>query len=125
MVWIACMATAVTANAQIAGWQWAVGAIGGGNDRISDIATDAQGNVYVTGSFTGQISLGGTLLSSAGKADILVAKYNPAGVLLWARKAGGSEVDEGNGIALDAAAINVQHVRLDENNRFLSSIGTS
>jgi hypothetical protein len=33
--------------------------------------------------------------------DIVVAKYDPAGNVLWARQFGGESLDEGNGIALD------------------------
>ena len=34
---------------------------------------------------------GQTLLTSAGGADIFVARYNPDGTLAWAKRAGGSE----------------------------------
>ena len=42
-----------------------------------------------------------TVLSSAGSADMFVAKYAPDGTLLWATSAGGASVDEGIGIATD------------------------
>ncbi len=44
------------------------------------------------------------LASDAGSFDIFVAKYDPDdGTLLWAKRAGGSNIDDGNGIAIDGA----------------------
>ncbi len=42
-------------------------------------------------------------LSSAGEIDIFVANYDPNGLLLWAKRAGGTGHDEGSGIAMNAA----------------------
>jgi len=42
-------------------------------------------------------------LSSAGGIDIFVANYDPNGLLLWAKRAGGTGHDEGSGIAVNAA----------------------
>lgn len=67
------------------------------------IAADTNGNIYVTGFFSDTTSFGTTNLVSAGENDIFVAKYDPAGNLLWARKAGGNSYDEGRGIAVDSA----------------------
>ena len=72
-----------------------------------DIITDATGNVYVTGHFSGTINFGGTgnSLTAAGGSDVFVAKFNSAGETQWARKGGSSSssYEYGYGIALDAS----------------------
>ena len=77
-------------------------------DSGSDIAVDAFGNSYVIGSFGGTATFGGgetneTILNSVDRVDILLAKYNADGLLLWATQAGGDSVDQGFSIALDAS----------------------
>ena len=70
----------------------------------SAVATDAAGNVYVTGGFRGSATFGTNTLVSAGpdaNADIFIAKYDPHGQLLWVRQVGGESDDNGNGIAVD------------------------
>jgi uncharacterized repeat protein (TIGR01451 family) len=60
---------------------------------FSRVTTDAAGNVYLTGSFDSSITLGGSIAlnnpSTFTTQDMLVAKYQPNGTILWARKAGG------------------------------------
>ena len=56
------------------------------------VATDASGNVFVTGYFRGTATFGSTVLSSAGPdIDIFVAKYVPTtGTWAWAQRGGGT-----------------------------------
>ena len=58
-----------------------------------DVATDAAGNVYVTGSFKGNCdfdpSAGVTQLTSVAERDVFVAKYSQAGELTWVRQLNG------------------------------------
>lgn len=71
------------------------------------VATDAAGNVYMTGSFSGDfVSPSGTL-TSAGGTDIFVTKYSRDGVFQWAVSMGGTQNDSGNGIAVDSGGNNV------------------
>ena len=79
-------------------FQWARKAGGSGSDRAEAVAADAMGNVYVVGYFSGTALFGSTSLSSSGVQDVFVAKYNSAGVVQWAVKAGGSASDLGFGI---------------------------
>ena len=62
----------------------------------------------VTGFFDGSATFGAgetntTTLSSAGIFDIFVAKYDASGDLVWAKRAGGTDFDEGLGIAVDVS----------------------
>ncbi|HNT52185.1 MAG TPA: FlgD immunoglobulin-like domain containing protein [Candidatus Syntrophosphaera sp.] len=82
-------------------WLWVrgIGGLGGSNA----IAADAAGNVWVTGSFRGTLSLDGIQLSSFGVDDVFVAKLDADGNWLWAVQAGGQYPDHGLDIAIDAA----------------------
>ena len=67
---------------------------------VQETATDAQGNIYVAGSFDGTLTFGRRKLH-AQHFDIFVGKYSSAGRLLWARSAGGAGIDEASGLAVD------------------------
>lgn len=70
--------------------------------ETSAVAIDSAGDRYVSGSFVGTLSLGGTSLKSAGGRDAFVAKFGPDGSLLFARAAGGAMDDSAAGVAVDA-----------------------
>lgn len=71
-------------------------------DRGYGVATDAAGNAYVTGHYQStDARANGQQLPNAGDYDLFVAKYDPAGTLLWIRTAGGEGYDYGHGIAVD------------------------
>ena len=89
-------------------WLWAKQA--GGPGEVAPwtemgISADAEGNTYITGSFTGTFSFptlpAQTLLTSEGDADIFIAKYDASGNVLWAKRAGGSKVDAANSLKYD------------------------
>lgn len=67
-------------------------------DYAQGVATDAHGNVFITG-YTGG-TLGG---ASAGGDDVFVAKYDTQGVWAWTVQFGSDAIDRGFGIAIDAA----------------------
>ena len=50
------------------------------------VGTDGSGNVYFAGHFQGTASFGSNVLVSVGAADMFVAKYDPQGQALWARR---------------------------------------
>ncbi len=92
----------VSKNNNTGGFSWAVKAGGSGADRGTAIATDAAGNVYVTGYYNGTANFGSSSLTSNGLQDIFIAKYNTSGVLAWVKSAGSSESDFGFGIAVNS-----------------------
>ncbi|MBO1351440.1 MAG: SBBP repeat-containing protein, partial [Hormoscilla sp. GUM202] len=78
---------------------------GSASDIGRGIATDSNGNVWATGSFSGSIDINGdgnNDLTSNGNEDAYVAKFDSNGTLLKALSLGGSGLDHGNGIATDS-----------------------
>ena len=88
-------------NAQIPGWLWASSAGGRLDDYSWDLATDAGGNRYVTGYFTGIADFGAVSLAGNDGYNFFAAKYDAAGNICWA-KPGISSYSEGKGIAADS-----------------------
>ncbi|TRX04688.1 T9SS type A sorting domain-containing protein [Flavobacterium gawalongense] len=86
-------------------WAKAMGGIA--SDAGYGITTDAAGNVYTTGYFTGTVDFdpnaGVSSLTSAGGQDIFVSKLDATGNLVWAKAMGGINTDIGYGISSDAA----------------------
>ena len=82
--------------------QWARGLNGTYNHNDMKITVDSVGNYYLTGNFSGTNTFGNTNLVSRGPSNVLLLKYDPAGNLLWAQSAGGTDRDGGAGIGLDA-----------------------
>ena len=80
---------------------WAKSVGGFYKDYGNSVATDAKGNIYVTGTFHSVIYFEDFVLSSIGEADVFVAKYDPHGNVLWAKRGGGLGADWGQGIAVD------------------------
>ncbi|SHJ58508.1 Por secretion system C-terminal sorting domain-containing protein [Hymenobacter daecheongensis DSM 21074] len=86
-------------------WSRALGSANASAESGYAIATDSVGNAYLTGEFRDTPVLGGgtATVSSAGNTDVLIAKYSPAGTLLWARRGGAADADVGRAIAVDRA----------------------
>ncbi|HKW15274.1 MAG TPA: SBBP repeat-containing protein, partial [Candidatus Krumholzibacteria bacterium] len=74
-----------------------------GTQTGNAVATDAAGNIYVTGSFFNSIDFGGGPLFAVGGGNIFVAKFNSAGTYQWARRFG--HVSPTNGVLADGEAI--------------------
>jgi hypothetical protein len=72
-------------------------------DEASDIAIDAGGDVFVTGSFKSTINFGGGVLTATpgGYADIFVAKLNGSGNHVWSKSFGAAGIDNPEGLAVD------------------------
>lgn len=83
------------AQAQAPAWQSAIAisSPGNGSAYANAVATDAAGNVYVAGQFSGTVNLGSFSFTSAAGAgnNGFVAKWNPATKSFgWARQLGGA-----------------------------------
>jgi hypothetical protein len=65
------------------------------------LATDASGNVYLTGMFYNSINFGGGTLSSKGSNDTFIASFTSAGAHRWSKSFGGSQYEYGYGIDAD------------------------
>ncbi len=79
---------------------------GSGSDEGADVAVDSAGNAYVTGWTTSTNFPTANPLQSAngGGHDVFVSKLNAVGsALLYSTYLGGSNVDTGEGIALNSA----------------------
>ncbi|MDO7848567.1 T9SS type A sorting domain-containing protein [Hymenobacter sp. M29] len=84
-------------------WLWASGGGGGESDQFTDVAVDAQGQVYAVGSFAQgsrnvpvTATFGGFTITSAGYSDVLVAKLDGAtGAWLWVQQAGFGNANDG------------------------------
>jgi hypothetical protein len=76
---------------------------GATNDKAYGVCADKSGNAYITGHVEGYAKFGAYSVTSAGVKDIIVAKYDPAGVEQWVVRAGGANTDIGKGISINAA----------------------
>ena len=92
-------------------WSWAGGGGGYSIDYGYDVVADDDGNCYITGKFHGEAVFGGTLLTSYGGWDIIVAKLDKEGVWQWVVNAGGGGQDGGASIAVD-----------DEGNSYITGV---
>lgn len=96
------------AFAQAPAWQAAVALSQptGAESYVTATTTDASGNVYVAGYFTGSLTLSGTTLTSAGSNDVFVAKWNTASAQFsWAQRAGGTGDDQLRGVSIAGTSV--------------------
>jgi hypothetical protein len=68
------------------------------------LATDGEGNAYVTGCFQGTVNFGGSALVSAGSEDIFLAKYDVRGHHLWSTRFGSTGMERSYALAMDASS---------------------
>jgi hypothetical protein len=80
-------------------WVRSVGGVG--DVLATSVAVDAKGDIVLAGSFSAMVDFSGVALTSAGRVDIFLAKYNPEGGLVWARQAGGTATDQAENVAVD------------------------
>jgi len=81
------------------------GGVTNGDAYLRGVATDAAGNVYISGNFEGQLNFGGGAANqlSANDSNIFLYKFSPSGAPAWARQAGGLRGDTNYDLAADAA----------------------
>ena len=85
---------------------WAESFGGGlGADAGYAVATDATGDAYVTGNFSDSLTIGSgaqaQTFKATGGSEILAAKFDAAGALVWANAYINNSFNHGYGIAVD------------------------
>ena len=74
---------------------WAKGFSGyDAQTQVTDAITDLDGNIYLTGKFSGENLFGTHVKVSKGQTDIFLMAINPKGEISWVSDLGGSDVDE-------------------------------
>ncbi|APR88018.1 Hypothetical protein A7982_13367 [Minicystis rosea] len=69
--------------------------------RVTGVGADLDGNVYLTGTFTGALDLGGGPMQSAGQSDVFFAKLDSTGAFVWARRFGDGAPQTATGLTVD------------------------
>ncbi len=87
---------------------WLYNAGGTGADKGQSVTTDASGNAYITGYFTGTVDFdpgAGTdsKTSNGGSQDIFLTKINADGTYGWTKQFGGTGEDRGQSVTTDAS----------------------
>lgn len=101
---LAIVYLAQAALAQTPDWMWAERSGSVSEDYSNAVCTDADGNVYITGTFKGStITFGEYTLqnTSEGFLDFFVVKYDPQGNVIWAVSDGGTTDDYAYGVTTD------------------------
>lgn len=83
-----------------------VGYAGAFDKSVESVALDADGNIMLGGAFRGEIDMGGVTLSSIPqeigftdyKPDVLVARFDPSGNLIFAKQLGQEDYDRKVGL---------------------------
>jgi len=83
--------------------EWQVWAATEVQNFANGVASDINGNIYVTGNFEDTIIFDNVTLISEGNSDIFIVKYDASGNLLWAKRAGGPNFVYANDIAVDTS----------------------
>ena len=82
---------------------WARKLGGTGNDIAYAVAVNAGGEIAVAGSFSGNATCGGIVLTGAGGSDAFVTLLDASGGFVWAKRFGGSSADNARAAAFDNA----------------------
>jgi len=83
-------------------WAWVQQLGSSSNESIAGLVIDEQENIYITGNFFNELTLGNATLNVKGESDIYIAKLDPNGEVLWAKSAGGAFPDLVEDMAIDA-----------------------
>ena len=67
----------------------------GADAHVTSTATDASGASYATGTFEGQMLIGGIALQIKGDKDVFLLKIDPEGQLQWVRSVGSGLTESG------------------------------
>ena len=70
-------------------------------NAVAGLGRDAAGNLYLLGTYVGTPLLGGMATTNAGETDMFLAKYSPAGALLWLRLLQSADVDQATALTVE------------------------
>jgi hypothetical protein len=88
-------------------WVTPFGGQGTANIAASSTAVDSDGNVFVTGSFSGSVTVGVVPLMNAGIQETFVAKLDPQGNCMWASPLGNGSQSFGTAVTVDDAGYTI------------------
>jgi len=101
------LCTILGSNVQAQSYAWAESFGDSNNDYSYGIATDASGNVYITGIFSSTVDFdpnaGTENLTSNGGNDVFILKLDASGNYVWAKNIGGTGGEGVGDITLDAS----------------------
>lgn len=102
MLVISVMMTCLASHAQTPPYMWD-GCFGEANDQFAaQLATDAYGNLALTGTFSNEVNFGGGTLSAGYFKDVYVVKFDHAGNHIWSYQFGDTAQDQGGqSVAID------------------------
>lgn len=91
-------------------FEWVRQAYSSDTIEAAGVATDANGDIYVVGSFSGTADFGGTNVVMAQSSffsfrDAFIAKYNRQGDVLWVRTGGGVDNDFATDVVVDSQGL--------------------
>jgi len=84
-----------------AGTDWVTRHGGPGDDTGSAVAAAPNGDIVMTGTFTGTMTLGGPAITSAGDTNSWVARYRADGTHLWSIRLGDAAMIAATAVAVD------------------------
>lgn len=81
---------------------WTKAIQGTGDEYVTGLGLDAQGNPVVAGRFSATLKIDSTQATTKGSTDVFVAFFNNAGLLLSMTSGGGIEADKLMGLTVDS-----------------------
>lgn len=87
--------------------EWSLSDGGIGNQVAQEIACDNEGNVYLMGKFSGNLSFEGETFESNGSFDMYLIKLNSLGVMQWAKTFGGPNSESFESLNIHGNKINI------------------
>lgn len=75
---------------------WCNSGLGEGKSMAYGLSKDNTGNLYVTGTFDGELSVSGKKLKSDKVSDVFLAKFGSDGKIQWLEKAGIDTINQEN-----------------------------
>jgi hypothetical protein len=82
-------------------YKWSMSMGGTNFNYAGSVATDNDGNAYVSGQFFGTMSIDTISLTASGSWDGFLAKINDTAEVQWAHKLGGIGQDDAFGVSID------------------------